>query len=99
MSPAPWRAAGFFIGILAVLSGCTSEKIVFRYREPFNDPVDAASGFLGYFTAATKVTACGNCHVGHQRDWKTTAHAGAYKTLSDLPASTAVASCYTCHTV
>jgi predicted CXXCH cytochrome family protein len=84
---------------LAVLSACTSEKIVYRDREPFNQPVDAASGFVGYYTASTKQTACGNCHVGTQRDWKGTAHAKAYKTLADLPAGTAQGFCYDCHTV
>jgi predicted CXXCH cytochrome family protein len=82
-----------------MLTACTSEKIVYRDREPFNPPVDAASGFLGYYNASTKVTACGNCHVGHQRDWKGTRHASAFKTLADLPAGVAQPACYDCHTV
>ncbi len=78
-------------------SGCTEEKIVYRDREPFNPPPDEQSGFLGYFSAAAKQTTCGNCHVGHQRDWKKTAHAGAWNTLQ--ASGHAQASCNACHTV
>src|SRR5262249_38903295 len=80
-------------------AACTNEKIVYRDRQPFNPPADAASGFLGYYNASTKTTTCGNCHVGHQTDWKATAHASAYKTLADLPAGVAQPTCYNCHTV
>jgi predicted CXXCH cytochrome family protein len=80
-----------------LLGGCTDT--VFRDREPFNPPPDAVSGFLGYFTASTQQTTCGNCHVGHQADWKTTRHANAFATLAALPANVAQASCYSCHTV
>lgn len=80
-----------------MLTGCTTDKIVFRNREPFNPPPDAANGFLGYFDASTKQTTCGNCHVGHQRDWKTAAHSRAF---ADLNASgSAKGYCFTCHTV
>lgn len=95
----PRLPGAFALLALQFLGGCSSEKIVFRDREPFNQPADQASGFLGYFTASTKQTACGNCHVGTQRDWKSTAHASAYKTLADLPAGTAQTLCYDCHTV
>jgi hypothetical protein len=50
-----------------VVAGCTTTEIVYRDREPFNPPVDAASGLLGYYKASTKQTSCGNCHVGHSR--------------------------------
>ena len=66
------------------LSACTTEKIVFKDREPFNPPPDAASGFLGYYTVSSKQTSCGNCHVGQQTKWAQTRHASAYKTLADL---------------
>jgi hypothetical protein len=87
--------------VLAAASfvACTDEKIVFRDREPFNPPADSLGGFLGYFTAATKTTTCGNCHVLHQRDWKVTKHASAW---SDLVASghrAANGSCDACHSV
>lgn len=83
--------------LVSLVGGCT--ETVFRDREPFNPPPDALSGFLGYFTASTKQTTCGNCHVGHQADWKETRHADAFATLAALPAGTAQAFCYSCHTV
>lgn len=77
------------------LSGCTEETIIYRDREPFNEPVAAAAGFLGYYTASSKKTTCGNCHVGHQSDWLGTAHADA---MATLPA-TAQDFCKSCHSV
>jgi hypothetical protein len=79
----------------SVLTGCTDT--VFRDREPFNPPPDAANKFLGFFTASDKQTTCGNCHVTHQASWVKTAHASAY----DLPATSpdVAPACYTCHTV
>ena len=81
----------------ALSAACTTETVVFKDREPFNPPPDAARGFLGYYTVSGKQTTCGNCHVGHQRDWKETAHAGAFQTLEANPGQQA--SCYGCHTV
>ena len=79
------------------LGACTDEKIVYRDRPPFNPPPDAVNGFLGYFTASTKQTTCGNCHVGVQASWKVTRHANAW---TDLQTSGhAVASCNECHSV
>ncbi|MEO6331407.1 MAG: cytochrome c3 family protein, partial [Gemmatimonadaceae bacterium] len=50
-----------------------------------------------YYDAAAKQTTCGNCHSGFQASWQTTAHAGAYATLT---ASAGKApECYGCHTV
>ena len=90
-----WPALAWLAPLFIV--SCTSEKIVFRDREPFNPPPDATNNFLGYFTASTKQTTCGNCHVGHQADWVQTAHADAYA----LPAgsSDATDECFTCHAV
>jgi len=88
------------VGLAALtllISSCTD--VVYRDREPFNPPQDAVSGFLGYFTAETKQTTCGNCHVGHQADWVGTRHADAFATLAALPATVAKAECYSCHTV
>jgi len=82
---------------IAATAACTDEKIVYRDRDPFNPPPDGQSGFLGYFTPATKQTTCGNCHSGHQRDWKTTKHAGAWSTLVASGAQQAL--CNACHTV
>lgn len=82
---------------LAIFAGCTSEKVVFRDRAPFNPPPTAALGFLGYYDASTKQTTCGNCHASLQAKWVTTKHASAW---SDLQASTApAASCQGCHTL
>jgi hypothetical protein len=83
---------------LVLLQGCSDdEKIVFRDRDVFNPPPDAASGFLGYFKPEEKLTACGNCHVGTQTEWETTAHSGAYETLATSGSDQAF--CYGCHTV
>lgn len=77
--------------------GCASETISYRDRAPFNPPPDAASGFLGYYNAATKQTTCGNCHVDFQGSWKTTKHASAYANLKASPGE--APACYGCHTV
>src|SRR6266508_3264709 len=87
----------FVAAVAGALGACTDEKIVYRDREPFNPPADTVAGFLGYFTVNTKQTSCGNCHVAHQRDWKTTAHASAWAGL--LTAGTPQAFCTGCHTV
>ncbi len=81
--------------LLGILAGCTTEKLVYRDRDPFNEPVAAAKGFLGYYNTSTKQTTCGNCHADHQADWKLTAHAGAYASLP----GTAQDFCKSCHTV
>jgi predicted CXXCH cytochrome family protein len=85
-----------FITVIS-LGGCASDKIVFRNRAPFNPPPDAASGFLGYYDAATKQTTCGNCHVDFQGSWKATKHAGAYDAVSTSAGK--AATCYSCHSV
>ena len=81
-----------------VAAGCTTTEIVYRDREPFNAPPDAASGLLGYYKVSTKQTSCGNCHVGHQSRWVQTKHALAHKTLKDLNTAP-TATCWGCHTV
>lgn len=82
------------LGLILVLSGCTDTV----FREPFNPPVDAATGFLGFFTTSTKQTTCGNCHSGHQADWVKTAHASAYDSLVKKVPNAAPA-CFSCHDV
>src|SRR6266511_1515394 len=67
-----------FVALL--LGACTTEKIQYVTRPPFNQPPDAASGFLGYFTVSDKQTTCGNCHVGQQADWVQTLHANVRDT-------------------
>lgn len=83
------------VALLAV--ACTDETIVFVPREPFNPPVDAASGFLGYYTVDTKQTTCGNCHADFQATWRETRHAGAYASVEGTPG--AIDACYSCHAV
>ena len=66
---------------ISVLSGCVDEKIVFQDRELFEDPPSAAMSFLGYTDHDTKLTGCGNCHIGPQGQWEETAHASAWAGL------------------
>jgi predicted CXXCH cytochrome family protein len=98
------RSAGVIsIRIAAVLiaagsiAACSGDRVVFRDREPFNTPPDAARGFLGYYDAASKQTTCGNCHADYQADWVGTAHASAHATLN--ASSAKKAECFSCHTV
>ncbi|HEX9895196.1 MAG TPA: cytochrome c3 family protein [Gemmatimonadales bacterium] len=93
------RAIALLLGFAAVgfITGCTNDEIVFVERPPFNDPADAASGFVGYYTSATKQTTCGNCHADFQAGWKETGHAEAYATLKANAGAQAF--CYSCHTV
>lgn len=81
--------------VMVLLGACTDT--VYRDRPPFNPPPDAASGFLGYFSASTNQTTCGNCHVDHQKDWSTHGHADAFATLDN--SGFAQPFCYSCHTV
>jgi predicted CXXCH cytochrome family protein len=92
------RGFGFLVGITTLAAlGCTDEEIVYVERPPFNDPADASSGFLGYYTSATQQTTCGNCHADFQGTWAETGHAGAYNTLHSNPGAQDF--CYSCHTV
>ena len=93
------RATAFCAAAAAVVfaAGCSSDKIVYRDRLPFNDPPAAAAGFLGYYDAAKKQTTCGNCHADFQGSWSQTKHASAW---ANLQASTGKdATCNNCHTV
>src|SRR6185295_3772722 len=78
------RASGLLTALIAAISfvGCANDKIVFRDRQPFNNPPAAALGFLGYYDAATKQTTCGNCHAEIQGSWKATKHASAWANLN-----------------
>lgn len=85
--------------LLLAAAGCVDQKKVFVDRPFFEQPAAAAGNFLGYTDTAqaARQTACGNCHVSHQADWKQTKHAHAWL---DLKASDhAAASCEACHTV
>jgi len=93
------RAALFLAASLPLLAtvGCVDERVVFRDRELFQDPLDVAGSFLGYTDAEDKLTVCGNCHVSIQRDWVLTAHASAWDGLQD--SGHAQSYCEGCHTV
>jgi predicted CXXCH cytochrome family protein len=82
---------------LAGSLGCVDEKIVYRDGPNFAAPPQAAASFIGYDDQAAKLTVCGNCHVGQQGKWKTTAHASAWKTLDDNAGKRGT--CERCHTV
>jgi cytochrome c554/c'-like protein len=84
---------------LYALAACTNEKIVYVTQPPFNPPADSINGFLGYFTASTKQTTCGNCHVLHQRDWSGTVHSHAWSDLVASGHQAANGSCDACHSV
>ena len=84
------------VGLVAGLGACTDEQIVYVNR-PFNPPVDAVNGFLGYFDEASKQTACGNCHASTQAQWVGTAHASAWEDLQASGSSQAF--CEGCHSV
>jgi predicted CXXCH cytochrome family protein len=82
---------------LSAASACVDEKIVYRDRDLFEDPLAAAGGFLGYSDSQTKLTVCGNCHVEKQGDWSGTAHADAWAGLQ--ASSAAQGFCEGCHSV
>ncbi len=84
------------IAVLALLSACASDKLVYRTQSTPTPPADAA-GFVGYADTTTGQTVCGACHVDKQNEWAQTHHAHAW---TDLQASGhAQASCDACHTV
>jgi len=93
------RALAALFGTLAVafLAGCTETNTEYVERPQFNPPPDSVSGFMGYYTASTQQTTCGNCHVSYQGTWVTTAHAEAYDDL--VNSGHAASYCYGCHTV
>lgn len=83
---------------LAALAGCVDEKIVYRDRDLFEEPLAAAGSFLGYTDHSTQLTVCGNCHVEKQGGWEGTAHAHAWETLVDI-GQDGNAACQGCHSV
>lgn len=81
----------------ALLSGCVDERIVYQERPLFEQPAAAAANFVGYSNPTTKLTVCGNCHIGQQTRWRETAHANTFATLEQSPGKQAF--CEGCHTV
>jgi predicted CXXCH cytochrome family protein len=80
----------------ALLGGCVDERIVYQERPLFDQPAAAAANFVGYSNPTTKLTVCGNCHIGQQTRWRETAHANTFETLANSPARQAF--CEGCHT-
>ena len=83
--------------IAGAVAGCVDEKIVYRDKPLFEDPPEAAVGFLGYSNAEQKKTTCGNCHAGQQVKWVESSHADAWDGLQASAGKQAV--CNDCHTV
>lgn len=83
--------------VLATSVAACVDKTVYRDSPLFRTPPTGALGFIGYDDEATKLTVCGNCHVGQQQRWETTAHADAWATLQNSGQTQAV--CEGCHTV
>jgi predicted CXXCH cytochrome family protein len=83
------------ITLAGLLGGCDSE-IIYRNLPSFEEPLAGAGDFLGYSAVEQKRTVCGNCHVGKQRDWLQTAHAGAWDTQKEHSTQ---AVCGSCHAV
>lgn len=78
----------------AAVLGCT--ETVYKDFPGFAPPPTGAGQYLGYSTASTKVTTCGNCHASHQSLWLTAKHSHAW---ADLEASGHASSfCNACHT-
>jgi predicted CXXCH cytochrome family protein len=91
-----WVAAAVALAAIFV-SGCgDDETTVFVEKPIFEDPPDAAQGFLGFDESEENLTTCGNCHVGQQSDWEETRHANAWQTLDESGHSQGF--CENCHT-
>jgi len=95
------------VGVLAMATalvlgtGCEKETEVIRevlVEVPqWEDPPDAAQGFLGYDDRESSLTICGNCHAGQQTGWRNTDHADAWAGLQ--ASGHAAEYCESCHTV
>ena len=82
---------------LALIAGCTTEKIVYRSGSNFAAPPSSAKSFVGYSDETSKQTVCGGCHVDAQSKWVTTKHASAWSTLANSGSMQGY--CQACHTV
>src|SRR5512146_2344433 len=85
--------------LLLAVGACVDEKKVEVERPFFQQPAPGSGDMLGYTSADTsqKKTACGNCHVSHQTDWRQTKHAHAWLDLQG--SGHAAPSCEACHSV
>ena len=89
----------FLVMVLVGLAAaaCVDEKIVYRDRELFEELPPGAAEFVGYTDMEAKLVVCGNCHVGQQGKWESTAHADAFETLVSSGHSQGF--CESCHAV
>jgi predicted CXXCH cytochrome family protein len=85
------------LAVALTSAACVDEEIVFRDRELFEELPSAAGEFVGYTDEASKLTVCGNCHVGSQSEWEESGHADAWAGLQDSGHSQEF--CEGCHTV
>ncbi|HEU4564700.1 MAG TPA: multiheme c-type cytochrome [Gemmatimonadaceae bacterium] len=83
--------------VLGATASCTDTVYRDRPGGGFVAPPEAAAGFLGFSQEDTKQTVCGNCHVGQQTQWASTAHADAWATLE--ASGHAQDFCRECHSV
>jgi predicted CXXCH cytochrome family protein len=83
--------------VVAAFGGCTDETIIYRDFPLYEEPLEAAGGFVGYSSTDSKLVVCGNCHVSAQAQWDSTAHAGAWEGLQ--ASGGAQTFCEGCHTV
>jgi predicted CXXCH cytochrome family protein len=91
----PALAAAVILGMGA--AGCVDTETVYIERPQWENPPEGAAGFLGYSREESKLTTCGNCHIGQQARWKESAHAGAWSGL--VASGHAQSFCEGCHTV
>jgi predicted CXXCH cytochrome family protein len=91
-----WIAGAMLVALTAILPAC-GDQILYRDRALYEDPPVGAGEFLGYTVVERKMTVCGNCHIGKQREWEQTAHAGAWATLQTSGSSQST--CQGCHSV
>lgn len=92
-----WSFMSVTAALGLVLAGCLDTETIYVDRPLFEEPAEAAGGFLGYSRQREKMTTCGNCHVGQQRQWEATSHAHAWASLAS--SDHAQPQCEGCHTV
>jgi len=96
-SPLKTRSATMVLALASLVAAVACTDTVYKERAPFNPPPDPASGFLGYYTVATKQTTCGNCHAEKQGEWLTTKHSHAWADLQN--SGGAQSFCTPCHSI
>jgi predicted CXXCH cytochrome family protein len=86
--------------VLMSWTGCVDERVIYRDRPIFLEPDPAALDFVGYANPdrpESKLTVCGQCHVGQQSQWERTAHAFTWDKMQATGAAQQL--CEACHSV